>query len=214
MRLEAALEMSAVDQYVVVDEGQAFLVSDRQKASKRRETYWKHVAASIAAYPLRLAPFHQSSEGSLTADADGDQTNTSAGSEESCEGPKSRNNSGTGLKKAYEVPRGSDGKPLMPLVLFKGLTILSLGTIKIQPGWHSKRYIWPVGFKSLRQYASMHDPDTKVDYINEIVESSSGGSPLFRVSCTENGSLFPSVIIVHAQCLHVISLLLNAMNRN
>ena len=186
--------MSAADQYVVVDEGQAFLVSDRQKASKRRETYWKHVSASIAAYPLRSAPLHQAAEGpSAASDGDGDQANSSIGSEEGGEGPKSKNTSGTGLKKAYDVPRGSDGKPVMPLVLFKGLTVLSLGTIKIQPGWHSKRYIWPVGFKSVRQYASMHDPDTKVDYINEIVESangSGGSSPLFRVSCTENGSLY------------------------
>lgn len=79
----------------------------------------------------------------------------------------------------------------MPLVLFKGLTVLSLGTVRTTPGWHSKRYIWPCGFRSVRQYASMSDPETKIDYTNEIVESPSG-TPLFRVTCTQNNSLLPT----------------------
>ena len=206
--------MSAADSYAVVDEGKALLVADRQKANKRRETYWRHVAASIAAYPLKTSLLSAGGDGAQngpgfsrsSSDVDSDQTasssssssslsssgSNSAGLEESGEGQKSKNGNGTtALKKASDVPRGSDGKPLMPLTLFKGLVILSLGTIQTRPRWHTKKYIWPLGFKSVRQYSSMHDPETKIDYTNEIVESPAG-APLFRVSCMDNNSLFYS----------------------
>lgn len=168
------------EHYVVVDEGQAFLVADRQRAQKRRDAYWRHVASAIAAHPLRTACLANPAGTSDAAPAEMPPTPSSAGDGERTEP--------AALKKANDVPRDSEGRPVMPLVLFKGLTVLSLGTVRTAPGWHSKRYIWPCGFRSVRQYASMSDPDTKIDYTNEIVESSSG-TPLFRVTCVQNKSL-------------------------
>lgn len=179
------------EQYVVVDEGQAFLVADRQRAQKRRDAYWRHVASAIASHPLRTACL-ENPAGTI-------ETTTTAAAA-TTEPPTPSSNSSAGeterteqivLKKANDVPRDSEGRPVMPLVLFKGLTVLSLGTVRTTPGWHSKRYIWPCGFRSVRQYASMSDPETKIDYTNEIVESPSG-TPLFRVTCTQNNSLLPT----------------------
>jgi hypothetical protein len=50
-----------------------------------------------------------------------------------------------------DIARDSDGKPLMPIVA-KGATIHNLGVIvHDRPSYHSKNYIWPVGYRSTRK---------------------------------------------------------------
>jgi len=65
------------------------------------------------------------------------------------------------------------------------LTIFSLGTvITDKKKFHHKRYIWPVGFKSSRSYASLKDFNQRCDYINEIVDG--GSEPKFIVTCKDD----------------------------
>lgn len=82
------------------------------------------------------------------------------------------------------LPLNSEGKVVFPIHLGV-LSILSLGTVVFnKPGFHSTSYIWPIGFKSTRQYASMKDPDRKTTYINEIIDN--GDAPIFRVSAEDD----------------------------
>eukprot|EP01107_Rhizomastix_libera_P017617 TRINITY_DN8612_c0_g1_i1.p1 TRINITY_DN8612_c0_g1~~TRINITY_DN8612_c0_g1_i1.p1 ORF type:complete len:316 (+),score=81.55 TRINITY_DN8612_c0_g1_i1:159-1106(+) len=86
-------------------------------------------------------------------------------------------------KRFKELPRDENGKPVMPIQL-RGFTILSLGKIVTdKPKFHSKRYIWPVGFKSTRSYMSTKELDKRCMYTNEILDD--GEEPKFKVSCDD-----------------------------
>eukprot|EP00727_Mastigamoeba_balamuthi_P008091 m51a1_g3902 putative transforming growth factor beta regulator 1 (387) ;mRNA; f:117802-119534 len=89
------------------------------------------------------------------------------------------------VKYYTDVPRTPDGSPVMPIVM-KAFTVLSLGTIVTdRKKFHSKYYIWPVGYKSTKQYTSMTTIDAKATYISEILDG--GDAPKFRVTCIEEG---------------------------
>ncbi len=88
--------------------------------------------------------------------------------------------------KPLKVPKGvrydEQGKPVMPLVLSKSATIFSLGTVVTdRVGFHSEKYVWPAGFKSIRVYTSIKDPHIKVPYTCEIVDNG-GAEPVFRIT--------------------------------
>jgi len=82
------------------------------------------------------------------------------------------------------IERDADGQIKLPIQL-GALTIFSLGTvITDKKKFHHKRYIWPVGFKSSRSYASLKDFNQRCDYINEIVDG--GNEPKFIVTCKDD----------------------------
>lgn len=73
----------------------------------------------------------------------------------------------------------SHGRPVLPLNLGI-LTVTSLGrVISDRPGFHSKRYIWPVGFESHRQYWSTVDSESQTTYVSRIVDG--GDAPQFEI---------------------------------
>jgi hypothetical protein len=75
----------------------------------------------------------------------------------------------------------SDPHSLMPLELGSVLTIISLGTIDYaRPDFHTERYIYPIGYKSQRQYKSYVDPNNKTSYTCEILDGGTG--PIFKVT--------------------------------
>lgn len=83
------------------------------------------------------------------------------------------------FKKNVKVSYDDDGNPIMPLT-FGVVTILSLGSVVTdRPAFHSKRYIWPVGFKSTRSYASITNPNGQGVYYSQIVDG--GDAPKFEV---------------------------------
>lgn len=49
-----------------------------------------------------------------------------------------------------------------------------------RPGFHSERYIWPVGFCSSRYYPSMKTPDMKCIYTCKILDGGYGPTVSFR----------------------------------
>lgn len=91
----------------------------------------------------------------------------------------------TKQKRCHEVFRDENGRPVLPVTIFKGLIVNALGEITANPSFQTKKYILPVGFKSTRMYSSLSGVDKKAVYVNEILEDSMG-SPLFRVTCQES----------------------------
>ena len=81
-----------------------------------------------------------------------------------------------------DVARSVAGDPIFPIKLGK-LRVMSLGQVNILPDYHSRKYIWPVGFKSLKQYQSFSNPATKIDYICEILDG--GEKPIFSVTASD-----------------------------
>jgi hypothetical protein len=59
------------------------------------------------------------------------------------------------------------------------LTIEALGQIDSRPAFHSEKYIWPVGFRSTREYMSTVEKDKRCNYLSVIKDD--GGKPLFEV---------------------------------
>lgn len=79
---------------------------------------------------------------------------------------------------------GPDGYPTLPLALGV-LTVVSLGTVVWdREGFHTEKYIWPVGYKTRRTYFSMIDASSSTVYTSEILDD--GDSPLFRVTAEDN----------------------------
>lgn len=82
-------------------------------------------------------------------------------------------------RKAQSVPMDETGRPILP-VTCGIVTVHELGQIVSdrQP-FHNKRYIWPIGFKSSRQYLSAVDPEANATYYSEIKDGGIG--PVFEV---------------------------------
>lgn len=94
-----------------------------------------------------------------------------------------------------DVPRDPvTGEPKMPLALTGGVTILSLGQIdSASEKFHNNRYIFPVGFRSRRQYSSLVDPSRRCSYLQEIRSASTKSKvgleiqePSFTLICEES----------------------------
>ena len=87
------------------------------------------------------------------------------------------------FKKNSKVSYDDEGNPILPLTL--GITTIhSLGmVITDRNTFHSRRYIWPVGYKSSRTYASIVNPSAQSLYFSQIVDG--GDAPRFEVWCEE-----------------------------
>lgn len=83
-----------------------------------------------------------------------------------------------------DVKRDENGQPILP-IFARGASILSLGTIVYdRPAFHSKGYIFPVGFKSVRKLPSPSQPDKLINYYSEILDG--GNAPIFKVTAQNN----------------------------
>lgn len=75
--------------------------------------------------------------------------------------------------------------PAMPLCVSGVLTIISLGIVEFhRPRYHSHRYIYPIGFKSIKIHTSYVHPKTTTTYTSEILDG--GNRPLFRVTVKDD----------------------------
>lgn len=87
-------------------------------------------------------------------------------------------------RKVHSVPMDEQGKPILP-VTCGIVTVLNLGVVETtRPAFHNKRYIWPLGYRSSRQYLSCTDKDSQTTYISAVVDSPTG--PLFEVYAEDN----------------------------
>lgn len=82
-------------------------------------------------------------------------------------------------RKAQSIPLDAEGRPVLP-VTCGIVTVHELGHVVVdRQAYHNKRYVWPVGFKSSRQYQSAQDPEATVTYYSEVKDG--GAAPIFEV---------------------------------
>lgn len=78
------------------------------------------------------------------------------------------------------LPIDENGQAILPVTVGKGhdeVTIYSIGKIIWdREGYHTQRYIFPVGYRAERLYSSTLDAQQKVKYICEILDG--GDSPI------------------------------------
>jgi hypothetical protein len=81
-----------------------------------------------------------------------------------------------------------EGQVQFPFKL-KGIIFHTLGAIARGEGYHTDKYIYPVGFTSSRVFTDYTNPDQKCRYVSRILD---GGDkcPLFEVTC-ENDAANP-----------------------
>lgn len=73
--------------------------------------------------------------------------------------------------KAIEVPRDGQGKPILPLILTERLQLVNLGQIVTdRPGWHTERHIFPSGFTTVREQASLSVLNKRMKYTCTILD--------------------------------------------
>ena len=86
---------------------------------------------------------------------------------------------------ACKVEKDAEGNIIYPIVVSPCLKILNLGAVEYdRPNYHSARNIFPIGFKSVREYPSMFTPNSRCDYVCEILDG--GINPEYRVTCSED----------------------------
>jgi superfamily II DNA or RNA helicase len=84
-----------------------------------------------------------------------------------------------------DIKRDDNGNIIYPVLARGGATIWSLGTVVYdRKKFHSKHYIWPVGFRSNRFHFSYLKPDDRVEYISEIKDG--GDCPMFSVIAADD----------------------------
>lgn len=112
---------------------------------------------------------------------------------ESALGPASMKRRMSKGDEAVEVKRLPDGSVEMPLQ-FVSLTVTSLGEIVfVGEKFHSRRYIFPLGYTCKRSYYSLKDPTKKCEYTQEVIANPKNSSePQFRLTC-EDDALNPIV---------------------
>ncbi len=85
-----------------------------------------------------------------------------------------------------DVQRHADGAPVLPFNA-KGAMIEELGEIVFDSKhFHSRTYIWPLGFRSVRKMASVLNANKQVEYVSTIDEQA--GKPLFVVQASDTGA--------------------------
>lgn len=124
-----------------------------------------------------------------------------------------KKSSASARKRAYldvSVPRDADGKVHLPFTV-ANVTVLALGHVDLRDAYHSHAYIYPIGYKSEREYYSTVNVTTRVKYTCEILEN--GSSPLFRVTPSDDPDnpvrFFPGMVHANApgrrkQRIHVL----------
>ena len=86
-------------------------------------------------------------------------------------------------------PRSGEGSEL-PLKIGNNLIISKIGQcLPDRPRFHSERYIYPVGFESMRCFTSIINPREKVWYRSSIHDNG-GEDPLFRVEIPNTSHVF------------------------
>lgn len=146
----------------------------------------------IAASGKKLAGYNSGSHGT--------RSGTHNSSSSSAAATSSAGGSNSGSKSAIKVPhfdpslsrdaafeqaRKLTQATTVPFTV-GGITVLDLGEIHLDRKYYSSKHLFPVGYRSQRQYTCAVSPTEKAVYTSEILEGVEG--PRFRVT-HENGDL-------------------------
>lgn len=103
-------------------------------------------------------------------------------------------------RKYHPVKRDKDGKLILPQQI-GSVSLLSLGKIKTKAdNFHTKHYIYPVGYTIQRAFESMSRPNSMTLYTLAIEDG--GNVPIFKVTAEDQPNepmtsvLYPSNVIV------------------
>ncbi|BGP39021.1 hypothetical protein JCM10450v2_002978 [Rhodotorula kratochvilovae] len=88
------------------------------------------------------------------------------------------------------IPRNADGSIRLPMSVGI-MQIKSLGAVDVRDGFHTERYIFPVGFEATRRYPSMVDRTGSAEYICRITDGGDG-NPRFELHPSDQ----PGVVIM------------------
>jgi hypothetical protein len=97
-------------------------------------------------------------------------------------------------RRVQQVPRDQQNNPILPFHIGV-LTLHSLGTISFKPGFHTDKYVYPIGFccsrynRLISEYHSYKTPGMITDYTCTILD---GDHPLFQIVAKDD----PENIIV------------------
>lgn len=93
---------------------------------------------------------------------------------------KKRRTGANGRGRNVDIHRDSSDNIVFPIKIGVATLIEALGVINTKPNFHSEKYIWPIGFKSTREFTSTKNIDERCMYTCEIVDG--GDKPIFRVT--------------------------------
>jgi superfamily II DNA or RNA helicase len=162
----------------------------------RDKFLWKRVQQAVkymSEEPQKLTFVSSSASASRADGDDSSKKRKRVGDEEDEPAAKRAKGDGSRHRRAVGIPRNDDGSVIFPIKLGV-LTIEALGTIVFdRDTFHNEKYIWPVGFKSVRDYMSTITPEGRCKYTCEIVDD--GERPLFVVTPEDdpaNASKAPS----------------------
>ena len=83
------------------------------------------------------------------------------------------------------VRTDEEGNIIYPIVVTGTLKILNLGVIDCQRTmFHSSANIFPIGFKSVREAASIIELGKRAEFTCEILDD--GQKPMFKVTCSDD----------------------------
>lgn len=71
--------------------------------------------------------------------------------------------------------------PVLPIVLSEKIQVTTLGEIVHKPLFHSKQYIYPVGYESIVNFYSAIKENESCDYVCQILEDAENDAPIFKV---------------------------------
>ncbi len=83
-----------------------------------------------------------------------------------------------------ELKRDEGGGFAMPVGPISGVTVESLGEVKIKKDFVTQQYILPVGFKTARMYPRLDNLDERTKWLQEITEGPNG-EPQFTLTAEE-----------------------------
>ncbi|KAI9283644.1 F/Y rich C-terminus-domain-containing protein [Umbelopsis sp. AD052] len=87
-------------------------------------------------------------------------------------------------RRIQPVPRDDEGRPIMPLHIGV-FTVEDFGhVVWDRPGFHTERYIWPVGYTITRSYPSMIDANS-LTTVRATILDDGGHQPLFKIECED-----------------------------
>lgn len=151
----------------------------------RDKFLWKRVQQALKymsddSQKLAFGSPSKGSAGESEADSSKKRKRRGDGDDEEEPSAKRAKGDGSRHRRAVGIPRDDHGAVVFPIKLGV-LTIESLGKIVTdRESFHQDKYIWPVGFKSVRDYMSTKTPDARCKYVCEIVDD--GERPLFVVT--------------------------------
>eukprot|EP01125_Pyxidicula_operculata_P004888 TRINITY_DN1811_c0_g3_i2.p1 TRINITY_DN1811_c0_g3~~TRINITY_DN1811_c0_g3_i2.p1 ORF type:complete len:1367 (+),score=527.34 TRINITY_DN1811_c0_g3_i2:253-4101(+) len=85
--------------------------------------------------------------------------------------------------KKIDVRRDEAGNIIFPLDVGV-LSIAALGIVSDKKNYHNEKYIWPIGFKSTREYTSTIDVTKRCTYTCEILDG--GDKPIFKITPSDD----------------------------